>query len=104
LFLLIVAGVLEAVWANLMKQSDGFTKAGASVITLIALTASFVLLAISMKTLPLGTSYMVWTGIGAVGAFLAEILLLGGQVSPGRVFAAVLIIAGIILMRFTSAA
>lgn len=104
MFLLIVAGVLEAVWAYFMKQSDGFTKAGASVITLIALTASFVLLAISMKTLPLGTSYMVWTGIGAVGAFLAEILLLGGQVSPGQVFAAVLIIAGIILMRFTSAA
>lgn len=103
-FLLIVAGVLEAVWAYFMKQSEGFTILRPSIVTIVALTASFVLLAIAMKTLPLGTSYMVWTGIGAVGAFLAEITLLGGQVNVGRILAASLILSGILIMKVSSPA
>jgi quaternary ammonium compound-resistance protein SugE len=97
---LVIAGLLEAVWAFFMKQSDGFTKLRPSIITLVTMGASFALLAVSMKRLPLGTAYMVWTGIGAVGAFLAEIMLLGGQASTARILAALLIIAGIVIMKF----
>jgi len=99
--LLIVAGLLETVWAFFMKQSNGFTRLRPSIITVLAMAASFALLAVSMKRLPLGTAYMVWTGIGAVGAFLAEIILLGGQLNTARILAAVLIIAGIVTMKFS---
>jgi quaternary ammonium compound-resistance protein SugE len=101
--LLVVAGLLETVWAFFMKQSNGFTKLGPSIITLLTMGASFALLAISMKRLPLGTAYMVWTGIGAVGAFLAEIMLLGGHASTARILAASFIIAGIVMMKFSVA-
>lgn len=100
---LVVAGVLEAVWAFFMKESNGFTKLRPSIITLMTMAASFALLAVSMKKLPLGTAYMVWTGIGAVGAFLAEIMLLGGQASTTKILAALLITAGILIMRIGSA-
>lgn len=101
--LLVVAGLLEAVWAFFMKQSNGFTKLRPSIITLLTMGASFALLAVSMKRLPLGTAYMVWTGIGAVGAFLAEIMLLGGQATTTRILAACLIITGIVIMKFGTA-
>ena len=101
--LLIVAGLLETVWAFFMKQSNGFTRLRPSVITLLAMGASFALLAVSMKRLPLGTAYMVWTGIGAVGAFLAEVMLLGGQLSTARILAASFIIAGIVIMKVSVA-
>ena len=65
--LLFFAGLLEVLWAFTMKLSDGFTRLGASVVTLLAMVASFGLLAVSMKTLPLGGAYTIWTGIGAVG-------------------------------------
>ena len=68
--LLFAAGLLEIVWAYAMKLSQGFTRPGATVVTLIAMIASFGLLSVAMRTLPLGTAYTVWTGIGAVGAFL----------------------------------
>lgn len=101
--LLVVAGLLETVWAFFMKQSNGFTRLRPSIVTLLAMGASFALLAVSMKRLPLGTAYMVWTGIGAVGAFLAEIMLLGGQVSTARILAASFIIAGIVIMKISVA-
>ena len=101
--LLLVAGLLEAVWAFFMKQSNGFTKLRPSIITLLTMGASFALLAVSMKRLPLGTAYMVWTGIGAVGAFVAEIMLLGGQASATRILAACLIVTGIVIMKFGTA-
>jgi quaternary ammonium compound-resistance protein SugE len=69
-FLLLVAGLLEILWAFTMKLSEGFTRPSASLITVLAMLASFGLLSASMKTLPLGTAYTVWTGIGAVGAFV----------------------------------
>jgi len=100
--LLFIAGLLEVVWASTMKTSQGFTRPGATMVTLVAMIASFGLLAVSMKTLPLGTAYTVWTGIGAVGAFGVGVLALGEPVNVARVAAAVLIVAGIALMKFSS--
>ena len=102
--ILIVAGLLEVVWAYYMKQSHGFTRAIPTAITIVASLASFGLLAVSMKTLPLGTAYMVWTGIGAVGAFAVGVAVLGEAVTVTRVIAATLLIAGLVLMKFSSAA
>jgi quaternary ammonium compound-resistance protein SugE len=100
--LLFVAGLLEVVWAFTMKLSQGFTRPGASLVTLLAMLASFGLLSVSMKTLPLGTAYTVWTGIGAVGAFLVGIGVLGEPINAARVVAATLIVSGIILMRVSA--
>ena len=96
---LFIAGLLEIVWAFSMKQSEGFTKLGPSLVTLVAMVASFGLLSLSMKTLPLGTAYTIWTGIGAIGAFVVGILWLNEGVHPMRVAAAGLIVAGLVLMR-----
>ena len=96
---LLIAGLLEIVWAFSMKQSEGFTKLGPSLVTLVAMVASFGLLSVSMKTLPLGTAYTIWTGIGAIGAFVVGILWLNEGVHPMRVAAAGLIVAGLVLMR-----
>jgi len=101
--LLIVAGALEVVWAYYMKQSGGFTKLAPSVVTVVTMIASFVLLSFSMRTLPLGTAYAVWTGIGAVGAFLVGALILDEQIGALRVLAAVLIVSGLALMKLSSA-
>jgi quaternary ammonium compound-resistance protein SugE len=100
--LLLAAGLLEIVWAFTMKLSDGFTRLGPSVVTLLAMLASFALLSISMRTLPLGTAYTVWTGIGAVGAFIVGIVALGEPVTSGRVTAAALIVTGLVLMKLTT--
>lgn len=99
---LIAAGALEVVWAYSMKQSAGFTQIVPTVITLVAMIASFALLAFSMKTLPLGTAYTVWTGIGAVGAFIVGAAALGEQLSGMRILAAVLIVSGLVLMKVSS--
>lgn len=100
--MLIVAGLLEIVWAFYMKQSDGFSRLGPTVITLVAMLGSFGLLALAMRALPLGTAYMIWTGIGAVGAFLVGIVVLGEQVTLLRLLAAALITGGIVLMKLAS--
>lgn len=100
--LLLFAGVLEVVWAYSMKLSDGFSRPGPAVVTLVTMVASFVLLALSMKSLPLGTAYTIWTGIGAVGAFSVGILVLGEPVNGLRLLAAVLIVSGIVLMKLSS--
>lgn len=97
-----VAGVLEIVWAYFMKQSDGFSRVVPSVITIVTMIASFGLLALAMRSLPLGTAYVVWTGIGAVGAFVVGVVLLGEQANFMRVMAAALIVAGIVAMKFSS--
>ena len=102
--LLLAAGLLEIVWAFTMKLSQGFTRLGPSVVTFVAMFASFGLLSISMKTLPLGTAYMVWTGIGAVGAFVVGILFLGELASAMRITAAVLIVSGLVLMKLSTSA
>ncbi|HEY5798599.1 MAG TPA: multidrug efflux SMR transporter [Burkholderiaceae bacterium] len=100
--LLAVAGIFEVVWAYAMKQSDGFTKLLPSAITIAGMLISFVLLAAAMRTLPLGTAYTVWTGIGAVGAFVVGIVFLGEQLNAMRLAAAVLIVAGLLLMKLSS--
>lgn len=99
---LVVAGVLEVVWACTMKQSHGFSRLVPSVITLVTMVASFGLLSLAMRSLPLGTAYTIWTGIGAVGAFIVGIAVLGEQVSAMRVLAAVLIVSGLVLMKLSS--
>ncbi|MBD2705022.1 quaternary ammonium compound efflux SMR transporter SugE [Spirosoma sp. BT702] len=98
---LVFAGLLEVVWAYSMKQSDGFTRLVPSLITLIAMIASFALLALAMCTLPLGTAYTIWTGIGAIGTFILGTLLLGEPINFMRLLAAFLIIAGLILMKLS---
>src|SRR5690606_18253041 len=100
--ILVIAGILEIVWAYYMKLSDGFTKLGPSVVTMGAMFLSFGVLALAMKSLPLGTAYTVWTGIGAVGAFVVGIVVLGEAVTAMRVMAAVLIVSGLVLMKLSS--
>lgn len=99
---LFIAGLFEIIWATAMKQSDGFSRLWPSVITIAAMVVSFGLLSWSMRTLPLGTAYTVWTGIGAVGAFAVGIMVLGEAASPLRLLAAFLIVSGIVLMKLTS--
>ncbi|KTE38592.1 MULTISPECIES: DMT family transporter [unclassified Sphingopyxis] len=103
-FYLIIAGLFEIVWAFAMKQSDGFTRPGATAVTIAAMIASFALLALAMRTLPLGTAYTIWTGIGAVGAFVVGIAVLGEAASMMRILAALLIVAGLVLMKLSSPA
>ncbi|MCJ2012255.1 quaternary ammonium compound efflux SMR transporter SugE [Methylobacterium sp. J-076] len=99
---LIVAGLLEVVWASAMKQSHGFTRLWPTVIMAVAMLGSFGLLAFAMRSLPLGTAYMIWTGIGAVGAFLVGILVLGEEASAVRLLAAGLILSGLVTMKLAS--
>jgi quaternary ammonium compound-resistance protein SugE len=96
---LVVAGVLEVVWAYAMKQSNGFTRPTASAVTILTMIASFALLSLAMRTLPLGTAYTVWTGIGAIGAFLVGVIVLGEAATPLRVAAAALIVTGLVAMK-----
>jgi quaternary ammonium compound-resistance protein SugE len=100
--LLLVAGLFEVVWAYSMKLSNGFTHLTYSTITIVMMTASFGLLSMAMRTLPLGTAYTVWTGIGAVGAFVVGIVFFGEHISPMRVCAAVLIVGGLVLMKLSA--
>ncbi|PLW75777.1 DMT family transporter [Cohaesibacter celericrescens] len=99
---LVLAGILEIIWAYMLKQSDGFSLLVPSAITVVTMIGSFGLLSLSMRTLPLGTAYGIWTGIGAVGTFIVGILFLGELISPARIIAAILIVGGLLLMKFSS--
>ena len=99
---LILAGIFEIVWAYSMKLSEGFTRLTPSIITIVFMGLSFALLAYAMRTLPLGTAYTIWTGIGAVGSFLIGIWVLGEPATALRMLAAVLIISGLVLMKVSS--
>jgi len=99
---LLTAGALEIVWAYSMKQSEGFSRLLPTLIMLITMAGSFWLLAIAMRTIPLGTAYIIWTGIGAVGAFIVGITLLAEPVNPMRIVAAALIVSGLVLMKASS--
>lgn len=99
---LFLAGLLEIVWAFGMKASNGFSRLGWSAVTLIAMVASVGLLALAMRSLPLGTAYAIWTGIGALGAFLVGILVLGEAATPMRLFSAALILAGLVGLKLSS--
>ncbi|WP_369115218.1 quaternary ammonium compound efflux SMR transporter SugE [Edwardsiella tarda] len=99
---LLIAGLLEVVWAISLKYSHGFTRLWPSLITLVAMVASVLLLAHAMKTLPAGTAYAVWTGIGAVGAAIMGIILLGEPASLLRLLSLALIVAGIVGLKLSS--
>lgn len=99
---LLVAGIFEIVWAYTMKQSNGFSRLVPTVVTIVFMIGSVALLSLSMRTLPLGTAYTVWTGIGALGAFVVGIAALGEQLSVMRVCAAVLIVCGLVLMKLST--
>jgi quaternary ammonium compound-resistance protein SugE len=100
--ILYIAGLFEVLWATSMKQSEGFTRLWPSVLTITAMVVSFGLLSWSMRLLPLGTAYTVWTGIGAIGAFLVGVVFLGETVTPLRSIAAILIVAGLTLMKVSA--
>lgn len=97
--MLVIAGVLEVVWAVGLKFTEGFTRLWPSVITLSALVASFYLLSRALQTLPVGTGYAVWTGIGASGTAIIGMLWLGEAASPMRIVSLMLIVAGIVGLK-----
>jgi quaternary ammonium compound-resistance protein SugE len=96
----IIAGLFEVVWAIGLKYSIGFSRPGPSVITVLAMLASMWLLAQAIRVLPAGTSYAVWVGIGAVGTAMLGIILLGESRNPLRLASIVLIVAGIVGLKF----
>jgi quaternary ammonium compound-resistance protein SugE len=95
---LFFAGIFEIVWASAMKASAGFTKPWPVVLMLVTMALSFALLAYAMRVLPLGTAYAIWTGIGALGAFVVGVMVMGEPATLMRVTAAGLILSGIVLM------
>ncbi len=99
---LILAGCFEIIWATAMKQSHGFSRLWPSVVTICGMIVSFALLSWSMRSLPLGTAYTIWTGIGAVGAFVIGIIVFGEAATPIRIVAALLIVGGLVLMKLSS--
>ena len=101
---LVAAGILEIVWAYAMKQSHGFTRLVPTAIMHVTMIGSFGLLSISMRTLPLGVAYTIWTGIGAVGAFVVGVTILGEAATPARILAALLIVSGLVLMKLSTSA
>ena len=99
---LAVAGILEIIWAMALKYSDGFTRLVPSLVTVVAAAASFWLLALALRVLPVGTAYAAWTGIGAVGAAVLGMVLLDEPRSAMRIACIVLIVAGIAGLNITS--
>lgn len=100
--ILFIAGLLEVVWAIGLKYTHGFTRLAPSVITVTAMIVSIVMLSWAMRTLPVGTAYAVWTGIGAVGAAITGILLLGESASLARIASLALIVAGIVGLKLST--
>jgi quaternary ammonium compound-resistance protein SugE len=101
--LLLVAGLLEVGWAIGLKYTEGFTRLWPSVFTGISMVASVVLLGIAMKSLPVGTSYAVWVGIGAIGTAILGIVLFGEPATAGRIASLGLILAGIVGLKLATA-
>lgn len=99
---LIVAGVLEVFWSTCLKLSEGFSVLRFSILTVIGMIFSFLFLSQATKTLPLGTSYAIWTGIGALGAVIVGVLLFKESVSPLRLMFVALLLIGIIGLKATS--
>ncbi|MBT9487524.1 MAG: quaternary ammonium compound efflux SMR transporter SugE [Rubrivivax sp.] len=101
--LLLLAGLLEVVWALGLKYTDGFSRLWPSVGTLLAMAGSVGLLGLAMKSLPVGTAYAVWVGVGAVGTAIGGMLLLGEPATAGRLLSLALIVAGIVGLKLASA-
>lgn len=100
--LLIAAGLLEPCWAAMMKRSDGFTRLWPTLATLGISTVSFILLGRAIRSIPIGTGYAVWTGIGAIGTVLVGILLFHESVQPVRLFFVAMVLVGIVGLYFNS--
>ena len=98
-----IAGIFEDVWATFMKLSEGFTKIGWTALTFAGMAVSFILLAKVTKTLPLGTAYAIWTGIGALGSVLVGIIFFKEPVSFWRIFFVLTLLVGIVGLKLTSA-
>lgn len=103
-FILVVAGLLEVVWAIGLKYSEGFTRLWPSVLTIIAMIISMGLLGLAMRSLPAGTAYSIWVGIGAVGTVVLGIVLLGEPVNAARLISVAFIIAGIVGLKLATPA
>ena len=101
--LLVIAGFLEIGFAFGMKSSEGFTRLGPSIFTVVTGLSSVVLLSLSLRTLPVGTGYAVWTGIGAAGTAIVGMALLGDAIAPMRILCIGLILAGVIGLKLASA-
>ncbi len=102
-FWLVLAGALEVVWAFSMKQSQGFTKPGPTLVTLATLAASFILLSLSLKSIPLGTAYPIWTGIGALGAFAVGVVAFDEPVTVRRLIPVGFLLLGVVLLKWSEA-
>lgn len=100
--LLLIAGLLETAWTIGLKLSDGFTRPLASALTVVAIAASMFLLSLSVRTIPIGTAYAVWVGIGAFGAAVFGIALFGEAASPPRLFFLGLLLVSIIGLKVTA--
>lgn len=99
---LIVAGLFETGWAIGLKESKGFTRPAASVATVAAMVVSLFLLGLALKTLPIGTAYTIWTGIGAIGTVILGIALYRESADPKRLACIALIVAGILGLKLVS--
>jgi quaternary ammonium compound-resistance protein SugE len=100
--LLVIAGLLEAGWAVGLKYTEGFTKPVPSVLTILAIIASMYLLALSARTLPIGTAYAVWVGIGTFGTIVMGMVYLGEPANAGRVFFLILLLIALIGLKLTA--
>jgi quaternary ammonium compound-resistance protein SugE len=100
--ILVVAGLIETLWAIGLKYTNGFTRFWPSVFTIVAIIVSMVMLSVASRTLPIGTAYAVWVGIGAAGAVILGIVLLGEAAGPGRLFFLALLLVAIVGLKVTS--
>jgi quaternary ammonium compound-resistance protein SugE len=101
-FIIFVAGILEAAWAVGLKYTNGFTRPVPSVLTIAGIVISLFMLSIAARTLPIGTAYGVWVGIGAAGAATLGIFLLNEPATPSRIFFLVLLVVAIVGLKFTT--
>lgn len=100
--ILVLAGIFEVSWAVGLKYTEGFTRLVPSLLTALGLLISMTLLGIALRTLPLGTAYAIWTGIGTIGTVIAGVILFGDSISPMRLVCAGLIVVGILGLKFAS--
>jgi quaternary ammonium compound-resistance protein SugE len=99
---LLIASVFEVIWATALKYSDGFSKPVPSAISVVGMVLSVVFLGLSLKTLPMGTAYAVWTGIGAVLTAIAGIVLFKESAQALRIFCLLMIVGGVVGLKFSS--
>lgn len=101
-FYLVLAGLFEIGWATGLKYSEGFTRPAASIVTVVLMAISFILLSLALKTLPIGTAYAVWTGIGAAGTALIGMAFFGDSADVLRLLCLLMIVAGVVGLKLVS--